>query len=67
MRLANMLDPPYERKGSGTPVIGARPTAIPIFSKIWKPNQAIIPIQTNRPKMSFDLLAITSALHKTIE
>jgi hypothetical protein len=34
MRLANMLDPPYERKGSGTPVIGINPNVMPIFSKI---------------------------------
>jgi hypothetical protein len=34
MRLANMLDPPYERNGSGTPVIGISPRVIPTFSNI---------------------------------
>jgi hypothetical protein len=34
MRFANMLEPPYDRKGSGTPVIGISPRVIPIFSNI---------------------------------
>jgi hypothetical protein len=49
MRLANMLDPPYDINGRGTPVIGISPKVIPIFSNIWNANHAITPVQTSVP------------------
>ena len=55
---ANMLEPPYERNGNGTPVIGINPRVMPIFSNVWKANQATTPIATKRPNGSVVLLAI---------
>jgi hypothetical protein len=34
MRLANMLEPPYDMNGKGTPVMGINPKVMPIFSKV---------------------------------
>jgi hypothetical protein len=34
IKLANIDDPPYDKNGNGTPVIGINPIVIPIFSKV---------------------------------
>ena len=37
------LDPPYDRKGSVTPVTGIRPTTTIKFRIVWKANENIRP------------------------
>jgi hypothetical protein len=32
---AHKLEPPYERKGSGTPIVGKIPTTIDMFTAKW--------------------------------
>ena len=59
-----MEDPPYEIKGSGTPVIGIKPMDMPIFSKVCRANQAMTPTQTNLPKRSLVRWAIRKARQK---
>jgi hypothetical protein len=56
-----MLEPPYERKGRGTPVMGINPSVIPIFSNVWKANHESTPTHTSLPKASVDLRAIVNA------
>ncbi len=34
IKLANIEDPPYDKNGNGTPVIGINPIVMPIFSKV---------------------------------
>ena len=40
---ANSDDPPYDTNGSGTPVTGMMPRHMPMFWKVWKPNQHAMP------------------------
>ena len=37
------LDPPYERNGSVTPVIGTKPTTTDKFKIVWKASWNVIP------------------------
>src|SRR5207245_1368307 len=40
---ASRNDPPYEKNGSGIPVIGRRLTVIPTFSTIWVKSRPAMP------------------------
>ena len=46
-----------DAKGSGSPVFGIKPVTTHIFTKLWKPINAAIPLAINRPAMSFARLA----------
>src|SRR5215207_8847876 len=47
-------EPPYDRNGSGSPVIGMIPSVIPMLTNVWKANQHATPPATSRPKRSGD-------------
>jgi hypothetical protein len=51
-------DPPYERNGRGTPVMGSRPVTAPRLISVCRPNHDTIPAASNRPNTSFALAAI---------
>jgi hypothetical protein len=59
-------DPPYERKGSGTPVTGSRPVTAPRFTSVCRPNQATIPDASRRPKTSVVRVAITIPAYRSV-
>ena len=48
---ANSDEPPYDTNGRGTPVTGMMPRHMPMFWKVWKPNQQAIPAAATRPKV----------------
>lgn len=62
---ANIEDPPYDTNGSGSPATGMMPSVIPMFSKAWKANQAMIPAATIVPYSSLVSRAIRQARHRT--
>ena len=64
-RPANIDEPPYDTKGSGTPVTGMMPRHIPTFWKAWKPNQQAMPAAATRPKTSSVRVAIARARQMT--
>ena len=58
---ANIELPPYDTKGSGTPVTGMMPRHMPMFWKAWKPNQQAMPAAAMRPNTSSVSAEIASA------
>ena len=62
---ANIDDPPYDTNGSGSPATGMMPSVMPMFSKAWKANQAMIPAATIVPYSSVVSRAIRQARHRT--
>ena len=63
---ANIELPPYDTKGSGTPVTGMMPRHMPMFWKAWKPNQQAMPAAAMRPNTSSVRAAIASARQSTM-
>ncbi len=62
-----ILDPPYERSGSGTPTIGMRPATIPILIIRCQNIKAVTPTQIRAPARSPQFLAILKIkISKTI-
>lgn len=57
------LDPPYDKKGSVTPVTGISPTTTIKFRIVWKANEKIIPKDRYLAKLSSCLIEILIPLY----
>ena len=58
IKVTTKLVPPSDIKGSGTPVNGISLRIPPMFIKICKAIQVLIPIANNLAKLSLDFLTI---------
>ena len=50
-KLVTMEEPPEEKKGRVSPITGATPRHIPIFSKVWKVSMAATPTEMRAPSL----------------
>src|SRR4030095_10317713 len=59
-------EPPYENKGSGTPITGASPITIATLSTAGQNKHPTTPIASSAPNSSFELPATTSPQSRSV-
>src|SRR4029079_7959286 len=62
-RLMSSDEPPALTKGSGMPLVGARPVTTLILRSAWNAIMAVSPTDTSAPKRSGARLAVRSPRH----
>ena len=66
VKLINKLLPPYDKKGSVTPVTGINPTTTIRFNIVWKARPKVIPKARYLPNRSSQFIDILNPLYMIV-